>query len=80
MVNRGLVGCIAPHISEDGVGVIIKVEFFNVFLFLLYFFILIFFFVHLLPVYLLQAVCTVAESIVLGSISFMIYKDEGTYL
>ena len=34
MVNRGLVGCIAPHISEDGVGVIIKVEFFNVFLFL----------------------------------------------
>ena len=28
MVNRGLVGCIAPHISEDGVGVIIKVDFF----------------------------------------------------
>ena len=27
MVNRGLVGCIAPHISEVGVGVIIKVGF-----------------------------------------------------
>ena len=27
MVNRGLVGCIAPHISEVGVGVIIKVRF-----------------------------------------------------
>ena len=26
MVNRGLVGCIAPHISEVGVGVIIKVR------------------------------------------------------
>jgi len=50
LVNRGLVGCIAPHISEVGVGVIIK------------------------------AVCTVVESIVLGSLSFMIYKDEGTYL
>ena len=27
-----------------------------------------------------QAVCTTVESIVLGSISFMVYKDEGTYL
>ena len=72
LVNRGLVGCIAPHISEVGVGVIIKVRFKNqpnpeeeenpyLFVFL-------------------QAVCTVVESIVLGSLSFMIYKDEGTYL
>jgi len=50
MVNRGLVGCIPQHVSEVGVGVIIK------------------------------AVCTTVESIVLGSISFMVYKDEGTYL
>ena len=26
LVNRGLVGCIAPHISESGLGVIIKVD------------------------------------------------------
>ena len=26
LVNRGLVGCIAPHISEAGVGMIIKVD------------------------------------------------------
>ena len=69
-MNRGLVGCIAPHISEVGVGVIIKVRFQkptksrkNPYLFVF-----------------LQAVCTVVESIVLGSLSFMIYKDEGTYL
>merc|ERR550534_3511755 len=27
MVNRGLVGCIPQHVSEVGVGVIIKVEY-----------------------------------------------------
>ena len=26
LVNRSLVGCIAPHISEAGVGMIIKVD------------------------------------------------------
>ena len=30
MVNRGLVGCIPPYISEVGVGVIIKVQLCNV--------------------------------------------------
>lgn len=50
LVNRSLVGCIAPHISEAGVGMIIK------------------------------AICTVVESILLGTVSFIIYKDEGTYL
>jgi len=50
MVNRGLVGCIPPYISEVGVGVIIK------------------------------ASCVIVESIVLGSVSFLVYKDEGTYL